>query len=176
MENTDDSSSPNSLSPLVAANVTHRSHSVELFETIDSNNKLSNKKRKVKPSHESVGNKKADSRQQRHKKETKKAQRDGVKKKRCVAKNQVIMEIFTCMIESRLEALDQAEKAIKDGSHDQYHQLLDDVESKRTRMLHIIQARRTSTENSITRFFTSQKDIAYSQYYVTCYCHRCYHG
>ncbi|KAI8880601.1 hypothetical protein K501DRAFT_254804 [Backusella circina FSU 941] len=143
MENTDDSLSSNSPS---AVNRVTRSHSVEVFEAMDTNINMNNKKRKLKPSLESINNRKTYSRHHRHKKEAEKTSRDIDRKK-------------------RLDELDQVEKAIKDGSHAEYHRLLNEVENKRAKMLHIIQARRASAQSSITRFFTSQKDIAYSQYF-----------
>jgi hypothetical protein len=66
-----------------------------------------------------------------------------------------------------LVELDQLEKSVKDGSHTEYHKLLHDIEAKRSKMLAIIEMRRSLAEYSVNNFFNSQKNNAYSQYYVS---------
>lgn len=68
----------------------------------------------------------------------------------------------------RLTELDKLEKAVKDGSHSEYHKLLSDIESKRTKMLSVAEMRRSLAEGNVNNFFNSQKYAAYSQYYVSC--------
>jgi hypothetical protein len=69
---------------------------------------------------------------------------------------------YTC----RLNELDKLEKAVKDGSHSEYHKLLSDIEQKRTKKLYVAEMRRSLAEGNVTKFFNSQKNAAYSQYYV----------
>ncbi|KAF1807565.1 hypothetical protein FB192DRAFT_1356367 [Mucor lusitanicus] len=69
------------------------------------------------------------------------------------------------IIKERLTELDKLEKAVKDGSHSEYHKLLSDIESKRTRMLSVAEMRRSLAEGNVNNFFNSQKYAAYSQYY-----------
>lgn len=66
----------------------------------------------------------------------------------------------------RLDELDKIEKAVKDGSHTEYHKLLAEIEEKRSRMLIVAQMRRSLTEGTVYNLFKSQKECAYSQYYV----------
>lgn len=65
--------------------------------------------------------------------------------------------------------MDKLEKAVKDGSHSEYHKLLSDIEHKRTKMLCVAEMRRSFAEGNINNFFDSQKNAAYSQFYVKCY-------
>ncbi|EPB88053.1 hypothetical protein HMPREF1544_05115 [Mucor circinelloides 1006PhL] len=83
--------------------------------------------------------------------EAKKAQRDLIIKER--------------QVENQLTELDKLEKAVKDGSHSEYHKLLSDIESKRTKMLSVAEMRRSLAEGNVNNFFNSQKYAAYSQYY-----------
>ncbi|KAL9538028.1 hypothetical protein MBANPS3_011253 [Mucor bainieri] len=83
--------------------------------------------------------------------EAKKAQRDLIIKER--------------QAENPLTELDKLEKAVKDGSHSEYHKLLSDIESKRTKMLSVAEMRRSLAEGNVNNFFNSQKYAAYSQYY-----------
>ncbi|KAK4517222.1 uncharacterized protein ATC70_000554 [Mucor velutinosus] len=69
------------------------------------------------------------------------------------------------IIKERLTELDKLEKAVKDGSHSEYHRLLSDIESKRTKMLSVAEMRRSLAEGNVNNFFNSQKYAAYSQYY-----------
>ncbi|KAL7309292.1 hypothetical protein PS15m_011398 [Mucor circinelloides] len=69
------------------------------------------------------------------------------------------------IIKERLTELDKLEKAVKDGSHSEYHKLLSDIESKRTKMLSVAEMRRSLAEGNVNNFFNSQKYAAYSQYY-----------
>ena len=59
------------------------------------------------------------------------------------------------------------EKAVKDGSHTEYHKLLSDIEQKRTKMLYVAEMRRSLAEGNVSNFFNSQKNAAYSQYYAS---------
>lgn len=63
--------------------------------------------------------------------------------------------------------MDKLEKAVKDGSHSEYHKLLSDIEQKRTKMLFVAEMRRSLAEGNVVNFFNSQKNAAYSQYYVS---------
>lgn len=63
--------------------------------------------------------------------------------------------------------MDKLEKAVKDGSHSEYHKLLNDIETKRTKMLNVAEMRRSLAEGNVNNFFNSQKYAAYSQYYVS---------
>lgn len=67
---------------------------------------------------------------------------------------------------NRLNELDKLEKAVKDGSHSEYLKLLSDIEQKRTKQLYVAKMRRSLAERNVTNFFNSQKNAAYSQYYV----------
>ncbi|KAG2211348.1 hypothetical protein INT46_002046 [Mucor plumbeus] len=69
------------------------------------------------------------------------------------------------IIKERLTELDKLEKAVKDGSHSEYHKLLNDIETKRTKMLNVAEMRRSLAEGNVNNFFNSQKYAAYSQYY-----------
>ncbi|CAO3654752.1 unnamed protein product [Mucor hiemalis] len=69
------------------------------------------------------------------------------------------------IIRERLNELDKLEKAVKDGSHSEYHKLLSDIEHKRTKMLCVAEMRRSFAEGNINNFFDSQKNAAYSQFY-----------
>lgn len=62
--------------------------------------------------------------------------------------------------------MDKLEKAVKDGSHSEYHKLLSDIEQKRTKTLFVAEMRRSLAEGNVVNFFNSQKNAAYSQYYV----------
>ncbi|KAI7889387.1 uncharacterized protein EV154DRAFT_285332 [Mucor mucedo] len=70
------------------------------------------------------------------------------------------------IIRERLNELDKLEKAVKDGSHSEYHKLLSDIEQKRTKMLFVAEMRRSLAEGNVVNFFNAQKNAAYSQYYV----------
>ncbi|KAI8645086.1 hypothetical protein BD408DRAFT_412219 [Parasitella parasitica] len=69
------------------------------------------------------------------------------------------------IMKERLTELDKLEKAVKDGSHSEYHKLLSDIESKRSKMLSVAEMRRSLAEGNVNNFFNSQKYAAYSQYY-----------
>ncbi|KAI8050028.1 hypothetical protein BDF21DRAFT_456863 [Thamnidium elegans] len=69
------------------------------------------------------------------------------------------------VIKERLNELDKLEKAVKDGSHSEYHKLLSNIEQKRKNMLHVAEMRRSLAEINILNFFDSQKNAAYSQFY-----------
>lgn len=62
--------------------------------------------------------------------------------------------------------MDKLEKAVKDGSHSEYHKLLSNIEKKRNKMLHVAEKRRSLAEINILNFFNSQKNAAFSQFYV----------
>ncbi len=62
----------------------------------------------------------------------------------------------------RLDELDKLEKAVKDGSHTEYHKLITDIEQKRTKMLYFAEVRRSLAEGNVNNFFNSQKNAAYS--------------
>ncbi|KAI9345088.1 hypothetical protein BD770DRAFT_328708 [Pilaira anomala] len=70
------------------------------------------------------------------------------------------------VIKERLNELDKLEKAVKDGSHSEYHKLLSNIEKKRNSMLHVAEKRRSLAEINILNFFNSQKNAAFSQFYV----------
>ncbi|KAG0738058.1 hypothetical protein G6F57_007581 [Rhizopus arrhizus] len=69
------------------------------------------------------------------------------------------------IIKEKLDELDKIEKAVKDGSHTEYHKLLAEIEEKRSRMLIVAQMRRSLAEGTVYNLFKSQKECAYSQYY-----------
>ncbi|CEP12963.1 hypothetical protein [Parasitella parasitica] len=69
------------------------------------------------------------------------------------------------IMKERLTELDNLEKAVKDGSHFEYHKLLSDIESKRSKMLSVAEMRRSFAEGNVNNFFNAQKYAAYSQYY-----------
>lgn len=67
----------------------------------------------------------------------------------------------------RLNELDKIEKAVRDGSHAEYHKLLAKIEDKRNKMLIVAKMRRSLAEGVVYNLFNSQRECAYSQYYVS---------
>ncbi|KAI8978108.1 hypothetical protein BDB01DRAFT_800834 [Pilobolus umbonatus] len=146
--------SPDSSSPEPVDRVT-RSQSVESsgYETTDSSrkrkrkyNKYYNKKKKKNKEESERETRHTVQRMTKEAREAKKAHRDSI-------------------IKERLSELDKLEKAVRDGSHTEYHRLLGDIEQKRNKMTSVAEIRRSLAEGNINNFFQSQRDIAYSQYY-----------
>ncbi|ORE11921.1 hypothetical protein BCV72DRAFT_259269 [Rhizopus microsporus var. microsporus] len=68
-------------------------------------------------------------------------------------------------IKEKLNELDKIEKAVRDGSHAEYHKLLAKIEDKRNKMLIVAKMRRSLAEGVVYNLFNSQRECAYSQYY-----------
>ncbi|KAI9266105.1 hypothetical protein BY458DRAFT_490663 [Sporodiniella umbellata] len=68
-------------------------------------------------------------------------------------------------MKEKLEELDKIEKAVKDGSHLEYHTLLAEIEDRRTKKLIVAKLRRSLAEGTAYSLFYSQRDSAQSQYH-----------
>ncbi|KAI9018510.1 hypothetical protein CLU79DRAFT_720715 [Phycomyces nitens] len=80
-------------------------------------------------------------------KEAKKAQRDVI-------------------VKGRLSELEKLERAVKNGSHPDYLQLLQDIEAKRDEKRHRAEARHELIEKGIRKMILAQKKSAYDQYHI----------
>ncbi|KAL0082771.1 hypothetical protein J3Q64DRAFT_1753080 [Phycomyces blakesleeanus] len=70
------------------------------------------------------------------------------------------------IIKSRLSELEKLERAVKNGSHPDYLQLLRDIEAKRDEKRHRAEARHELIEKGIRKMILAQEKIAYDQYHL----------
>ncbi|KAG0178300.1 hypothetical protein DFQ28_000988 [Apophysomyces sp. BC1034] len=70
------------------------------------------------------------------------------------------------IVRERLAELDKLEKAVKDGSHPEYHKLAQDIEEKRNRREKTLNNRMRLVESNIKNAVEAQKKAAYDQFHV----------
>ncbi|KAF7724169.1 hypothetical protein EC973_001241 [Apophysomyces ossiformis] len=71
------------------------------------------------------------------------------------------------IVKERLAELDELEKAVKEGSHPEYHKLTQGIEEKRSRREKTLKTRMKLVENNIKNAVEAQKKAAYDQFHIS---------
>ncbi|CEG74208.1 hypothetical protein RMATCC62417_09452 [Rhizopus microsporus] len=138
-----------------------RSHSVESseYETAES------KKRKRKAANKSSNKRQANAKLESFKQDENERELRNLSQRVSKEAKEARKAERENTIKEKLNELDKIEKAVRDGSHAEYHKLLAKIEDKRNKMLIVAKMRRSLAEGVVYNLFNSQRECAYSQYY-----------
>ncbi|KAI9303458.1 hypothetical protein BJ944DRAFT_232155 [Cunninghamella echinulata] len=70
------------------------------------------------------------------------------------------------IIKKKLAELDTLERTVKDQSHEEYHKLLEEIQSKRNKKLTVAQGRHALMETNFKNGFLAQKKSAYDKFHL----------